>query len=813
MSRHFPPPLRGPLVRARVLMAALLTATLAVPAVVRGATPLPLVNPSFESNWSGWTQSYGTTGVSFDTSVKADGAKSLKIVDTTANAVGVENSVAVDVGGKHIEATAKLLVKTGQASVYLRFYSESNQLLLSEIKDAGASPNWTTLSLAAVAPAGTKRVNVLLYTGASNTGEVNFDAVTLTTPVFESLGAQIKNREITYAAFGKNENGQNVMFAGSNGSPAKLALYPLTGGKPLHTFELPGASTIWAVTVASDNSVYIGTYPGKLFRYVPSERKLIDLGVVLKQTMVWDITAGKDGRIFGGTYPDGKVFTFKPGEAVEEILGGQVNPGVANVRSIAYDSVDDQLYLGLGTPAYLIKSNLAGTIKTDILPAKFKPDSYVYYTNYAGGKIFAYLHDQARTVVLDKNNPSGTEDAVLAGISSTGVSGLSPVDDKVYYTKSGILFCYDLSDKKETDLGWHGPARGFGFVVENNVPYLVAGLMEGHLLKYNLTTNKGERIPFERVETDVEIRAVSGGPHGQIYTSGFVQGAIGVYHRSGFQAATEQKKPDQVENFTFAGNTLYAGVYPHAVIESFEVAAAGTTVTNRLQLANNLEGYGQDRPFGMLAVPTVKKLFVGSVPTSDKVGGAFAIYPIDGAAGTPAVHHNLIPNHSIVALAYKDNKVYGGTSVFGGVSIKPVATEARLFVWDAVKGGLLYNEVPVAGKRAITELVNGPDGNIWGLAEGTLFIFDPVGKTVVYRQNLFSHVDYATWTAGAWSDGKIVMGQNGYVYVGIGGKLFRMHPDTKQVQLMVDDGVKSLARDDVGNLYYAKLGQLIKVGM
>ena len=45
--------------------------------------------------------------------------------------------------------------------------------------------------------------------------------------------------------------------------------------------------------------------------------------------------------------------------------------------------------------------------------------------------------------------------------------------------------------------------------------------------------------------------------------------------------------------------------------------------------------------------------------------------------------------------------------------------------------------MPVPGKGAITSLIEGPDGNIWGFAMGTLFIYDPSSGEVIYQDESF----------------------------------------------------------------------------
>ncbi|MFS8610600.1 MAG: hypothetical protein FWJ68_03570 [Planifilum fulgidum] len=129
------------------------------------------------------------------------------------------------------------------------------------------------------------------------------------------------------------------------------------------------------------------------------------------------------------------------------------------------------------------------------------------------------------------------------------------------------------------------------------------------------------------------------------------------------------------------------------------------------------------------------KLFIGTAPYYGQLGGAFAVY--DTVTGEKQVYRNIVPNQSVISLAYKDGKVYAGTSIYGGDASVPVEKEAKLFVWDVATGKKIRETVPVPGETAIGALLVGPDGNIWGFAQGTLFIYDPKTGKVIYRGEKF----------------------------------------------------------------------------
>ncbi|MEF3306781.1 carbohydrate binding domain-containing protein [Paenibacillus sp. GYB003] len=760
----------------------------------------------------GWTQTFGGSGVSVTTEQASEGVKSVKLVDgSTAGSVGVESDkIAVSVG-QLVRASAKAYVAGGSVSLNIRFWDAGNTLLHMQTEPFGGSlSQWTPMYVSAVAPAGTAKMSILLYSTVGGTATAFFDDISLGGPVISNLGVQITNASASYAAFGPDSNGNHLLYIGSNGNPSKLAVYDAKTGASLHTFDLPGATAVWGMAVATDGSLYAGTASGKLFRYIPGSSSVADLGVaVAGETTIWELTPGTNGKIYGGTYPGGKAFKYEPGIGFTA-FGGQIEPGEQYVRSIAYDESAHRLYMGIGSHAHLIRYDNNTGAKTNILPAAYATEEFTYYTNYAGGKIFAKMSPSGATLVIDKATLQ--VESTLSGIGSIGVSKLSPTANAVYYTKNGSLYTYDLTSKTETLLANVGSNMiGSAFIALNETGYpgysFVAALRSGELLKYNPSTGNWAKTAVVLPESPTSIQSVKRGPDGNIYSVGYLVGGMGVYNPA-TGAQTKYRGVGQAEHITEAGSSLYFGIYPGAIIQQYDVTQPWnpTGTPRNPKTLFNLGSWEQDRPFGMLAVPSLNKLFVGTVPDYGKLGGAFAVYDLGTAA--LSVTRNVIPDQSVVSLAYKNNEVFGGTSVWGGLGIAPTAAEAKLFVWDATLNQKTFEIVPVAGKRAITALMAGPDGNIWGVAEGTLFVFNPATRSVVYSADKFP-VSYSG-ANHVWRDAKMEPNPDGYVYATVGGKLYRIDPATKQTVTLVSGGASLLAQDNNGDLYYVSGVNLFK---
>jgi hypothetical protein len=173
----------------------------------------------------------------------------------------------------------------------------------------------------------------------------------------------------------------------------------------------------------------------------------------------------------------------------------------------------------------------------------------------------------------------------------------------------------------------------------------------------------------------------------------------------------------------------------------------------------------------------------------------------DVTAQTLDVHRNIVPQQGIVSLVRHpaSGLIVGGSTISGGLGIEPSAQQAVLFGWDDARGEKVFEIAPVPGAHAITALLIGPDGNVWGDADGTLFIVDPVQRKVVETSPLMSvklkpgqHV---------WRGATMAMHPDGQIYGTMNAKFFRLDPATKQITILRDSGDGMVTFDSAGRIY------------
>lgn len=777
-------------------------------------------NPGFEevtgTTIAGWTQKYGTTGISADTTNPSSGTYSMKLVDTSATgSVGAESDKIDVAAGESYRASGLVHVATGTAFLFVRFWDASNTLLDSKYSTVSTPTGvWTPISITATAPAGTVKASLLLYSGSTTITTAYFDDVSLSRGFFANLGNQLMDTTVLTGAMGKNSANEDVAYVVVQGTvgdsanvPAKFAKINMKSESLEELIDFTGSSEgAWASTVSTDGTFYAGTFKNAhLFKYEESSADLTDIGQpIAGQTYIWDLEPGLNGKVYGGTYGGGYVFDYTPATGFTQ-LGGQVEPGELYVRNIAYDPAQNVLYAGIGSHAHLIKYELNTGTKTDILPPAYADKEFVYMVDVVGDKVFAKLSPGFDTLVIDKTTLA--LDYVIPGSTSRGVSAKSPYDNKVYYTAGGVLHYYDMVAKTHgslnVNLGSNAVAFKFAQINEPNFSgYSLIGVTAGvTIFKYNVQTGYVKTTSIPLPQTPTQIQNIAKGPDGKIYSGGYLAGELGVYDPvTGIQ--TQYRGLSQIEGMgELQGTTkMYFGTYTGARLYEYDTALPYSFGTNPKQLVELGTNYEQDRPMAVLPVSAVNKVFIGTVPGYGRLDGALSVY--DLSTGALQVNKNIVSNQSVVSLAYKNNEVFGGTSVWGGLGINPTETEAKLFVYDTVSGAKAFEMVPVAGAKVITSVIVGPDGNIWGLADGYLFIFDPSSRTVTYSAKKFSF----TYTATKWRDSALAVSiKDGYVYGTVNQKFFKFHPTTKAMTILrqnVGVGPKWMAQDNKGDFYY-----------
>ncbi|MEV0148014.1 MULTISPECIES: hypothetical protein [unclassified Nonomuraea] len=614
---------------------------------------------------------------------------------------------------------------------------------------------------------------VLLLTALSLTAPAQAETATPPTGCgFQSLGSLPLTGATTA---GTALDGDRLYSVTSSASgPAILGVRNAADASLVAERPLPLALGSWAVTVAPDHSVYVGSYNatagamGRLFRYDPATDEVRELGIAVPgETFVWTVAASPDGTaVYGGTSPNGRLFRHDTATGRIDDLGSPV-PGEQYIRDLAI-AEDGTIYAGVGAQSMKVAVLRPDGTLVKVIDPPITGSGYAYDLDVVG------RHLLVRFGTTTGTNPMGVYDLaagawrdVVDDIDSLTVGG-GRHGHQVYLVQGDELVTYDLRTRKTTKLGFTDLGGGAARILGWNGGTLVGTSSTGRVWHYDRHRRRGRLFDSTLTGQPVSIRSMGVGPDGRIYAGGFFTGGLAAYDPA---TGASQFWPNvgQSEAIVTHKGKLYLGVYPGARIYEFD----GAEPRKLLELA----GQEQDRPFALVSAGDW--LAFGTVPKAGSVGGALGL--LDPATGRTVIRRDLIPGQSIIALAYRDGVLYGTTSAFGATGV-PQGDAAHAFAYDIATDTLRWTTTPVPGDLALGSITFDGDGRLWGLSPDALFELDPATGRAL---RTVKHQTYPWSTATqVWLDTNIEPGRDGRLYGKVQGKAYRIDRATMALTLI-----------------------------
>jgi sugar lactone lactonase YvrE len=613
------------------------------------------------------------------------------------------------------------------------------------------------------------------------------------------------------AAIGQDRDGMPEAYFFANGAPGTFYALDAATGEKRFSMQVAGASIVWAMTSSPNGSVYFASSEnGRLFRYSPDERTITELGANPSGSFVWAIDASPDGRwLYGAVYPKGRMFEYDTQTGTFKDLGAMME-GKEYVRGLGVD--DRYVYAGLGTYAgtetrVVIRYDRETGEKTDIAV----PTTSTFFHNIFpyGGKLFIAA---ASTVYV-------VDEATLQSIDTFGFGGQlsrpSPEQDNVvYYTSGSDIYSYrldtgvrrnegalpPLSNTNMKALSWIRPAAG-----PYEGKFVLAGITSyGDGFLFDPASGGAVRINFEIAGSPVQTHSMKAGPDGKLYLGGYHQG-VSVYDPAEGRFLVHQFHTLQPESIGFLNGKAYFGMYGGAQIYEYDPARPwqyGAEAGNNPYRAYVVKE--QDRPYVFASGDN--KLFIGTIPDYGRLGGKLAVYDASSNTWKEYGNSELVHNQCITGLAYRNGKLFGSTSVKGGLGMTPTESEAKLFLWDAADERMVAERVldlPGHNPPMIGNLAFDPDGLLWGATGSAVFALDPDTLDTVKSRTLY---DPKLDKSGSWRPFDLIFGEDGYIYSTIGMAVTVIDPGTLEFeQLAPKASVIALGRD--GSVFYSLSGK------
>lgn len=623
---------------------------------------------------------------------------------------------------------------------------------------------------------------------------------------YENLGPQVQYVSVIRGEAGMDQYGRPLYYALLQGEPAKLVVIDLQTKQIVDMETLDGATAAWSIEVDSNRQVWIGSTPNEhLYRYNPETKEMSNLGKAssASNTTIWDLTYDtKNNRVFGVTSYGGTVFSYSDEDGFDSL--GVVMNGRRYARSVEYNEEQNTLYIGLGSPAALIKWNLNTNEKADILPEEYKSSASVYDLDLSGGKVFAKMENKSTLLVLNQENNQ------LEHVLPADSRGVSPAwnSQTVFYSSKGKLFEFNPEDgsSRETNSNLASSSAVSLDIINVNGQPQVVGLAGngGRFYQYNLLNNRSTTSILKLPAQPVVIYNVGKGINGNIYSSGFISGRMGIYDP---RTETTQMVEGlgQVEDMTFAKEKMFFGVYPNGLVYEYDSTKDWNAGSNPRKIMD-LGASGQDRPNALATDEKKNRLYAGTVPKRGENAGMFLVYDLNSQS---VVHEETLPdNQSASSMTFNPNKdtLYFGTSAYDG-SGNLSDKSAKLFSIDTNSSSFAKKEIELPGGYAIkiSALTMTGDGRLWGIVDNKLLVYDPEKGVPDLYPITPNQIE------GMYRNESLILHPSGNLYGTFQGMLFKVDTATLEITSYQSQNVFDLTSDQQGNLYYSSTSNLMKI--
>ncbi|WP_221569119.1 carbohydrate binding domain-containing protein [Alkalihalobacillus sp. TS-13] len=585
------------------------------------------------------------------------------------------------------------------------------------------------------------------------------------------------------------EDGHDVLYTTSKSVPAMFSVVDLETKEVLRILPMEGAQDSWHHEVAPDGTVYVtgGRY---LWGYSPETKEINQLARIPDKSL-WALTVDENSNAYIGTYSDGSVFKYHKETGELQDYGRMIGESSQEyVRSIGYH--EGFIYAGTAHDQ-IVKLNLETGEKVDIA-AELDDTGTVYDLNIVDDRyLFARYKDSKIMYVYD------LQEETWLDVELTNVSGLHVTDSlegNVYFIADNKLKYLNLESLEvtETTMEYGSGFRGSDWVeIEGNDQLpgksLVTVTFNGSIVFFNIETE--EVVTYSSIvpPTPNVTNEIFSYSEDKMYITGMTGATAALYNpQTGESESFNIGQGDSVHSFN---NKVYFGVYPAGSIEMIDPE------TNPAGPATDLFVVGEEQQRIHTLTDGDGKLFAGSIPTYGNLGGALTVYDGD----THKVFRHVVEDQSVNGLAYTDGKLYGSTTINGGLGSTPTADEAKLFVWDPETEQktkeVSLNIDGLDKPEHIGDLKVGKnDDYIWGGSTGYIFALDPETLEVVKSVEVNPNPNMS-----AWDNVHLEWSEAGLLYVNTGGNLYVIHPETLEFKYITRTVSFDIGED--GDIYFS----------
>ena len=615
------------------------------------------------------------------------------------------------------------------------------------------------------------------------------------------LGTPIKQISTFHSLAVEYANKRLLCFV-VNGHSACFNIVDLDNYQVVFSKPLKGAESSWELIRFQDQIFIAGTGDigcfGHLYSCHLDSYSFKEYGVVLEgEKFLWSMTSDEKENIYIGTWPNGKIVRFNV-ESETFTDFGTIVKGQNYLRSLVY--LNGSLYAGVGSKGAVVKFNIDTKEKTHLETAAapllgLKPEElpFCYELEVADPYILAYFSTE-KNELLAYNTQTDSWQYLVAGYK--GMMLKEPTGNVLYTTNTGLYrFNHQSGQVELINNTLRTGFKGGGLL--NNKIY--SCFFNGTIMEYQLPEGPIKQTPSPAEGQATQIQTIFLGPDNYLYFSAYPGGTGAKVNKE--TGETERFSLEQAEGMGSLGNSVFMGIYPHGHLYELDTTKPINKDKNPQEVY--LLGKYQDRPFALTS--GAGKLFIGTIPYYGRLGGGIAIYDPETKKGE--TYAPIVEDLSVASLLYYEGRLFGGTTIYGGLGIEPTKKHALMFEWDVGTKTLVRTFLPLPDAD-ITPMISGlcQVGNlIYGTFNGYIFAYDPkLQRTIKYR-NIYPEVT----RYGHWRPVYTKLGKDGLLYSNLGGKITIIDPLSLSFETVGSSDL--MAIDDDCSIYYAKGCNLYKL--
>jgi hypothetical protein len=209
------------------------------------------------------------------------------------------------------------------------------------------------------------------------------------------------------------------------------------------------------------------------------------------------------------------------------------------------------------------------------------------------------------------------------------------------------------------------------------------------------------------------------------------------------------------------------------------------------------------RPHDLLSHPDGRRLVLAGTPGYGLTGGGLLFWDRVTEKSEILTHDQILPGHSTMSLvALSEGKFLGGTTTAAGTGGRKLATEAELYIMDMATKEVPWHEAILPGVQEYTDLLLGPDGLVYGIADRRrFFVFDVAQQQLVQERDTGAQFGSTAWQQGPRV---FVQGPESRIHLLFVQGIARIEPRTFQITNVATSPVPIDAGGDIldGRIYF-----------